>query len=75
MSDWQDLGLGHREHPLLGRLIVDTATGRTGILRAIAPEQVEGIRGSRMVTRAWCAPVGGGLEWTVSPDRIAEAKR
>lgn len=78
MSDRKDLGtgLGHQEHPLLGRLVVDTATGRTGVLRAIAPEQIEGPGGrARSVTRAWCAPAGGGREWTVPPDRIAEAKR
>ncbi|WP_372412046.1 hypothetical protein [Streptomyces luteireticuli] len=76
MSAQQDLGLGHQAHPLLGRLVVDTATDRTGVLRAVAPEQVEGPGGrSRMVTRAWLAPEHGGREWTAPVDRITAANR
>ncbi|MEU1312568.1 hypothetical protein ABZ419_27265 [Streptomyces cinnamoneus] len=76
MSAREDLGLGHQAHPLLGHRVVDTATDRTGVLRAIAPEQVTGPGGrSRMVTRAWLAPVDGGREWTAPVDRIVEAKR
>lgn len=75
MSVGQDLGLGHQAHPLLGRRVVDH-TGRTGVLRAIAPEQVTGLGGRpRTVMRAWLAPEAGGREWTAPVDRIEEARR
>lgn len=57
----QGLGLMHRSHPWLGREVTDTATGRTGVLRAIAPD----VDQPRLV--AWLAPVGGGKEWTTDP--------
>jgi hypothetical protein len=41
-SPGRPLGTGHRDHPLLGCRVVDTATGRTGVLRAICPETVFG---------------------------------
>ncbi|MGW0880357.1 hypothetical protein [Streptomyces sp. NPDC002671] len=53
-----DLGLMHRSHQWLGREVRDTATGCTGILRAIAPEP----NGTRLV--AWLRPKRGGMEWT-----------
>ena len=75
-----DLGLGHRAHPLLGRLVVDTATGRSGILRAICPEPDTRHAYADPVPRpgsgqpvAWIAPLGGGREWTAAPDAVAEA--
>lgn len=51
-------GLMHRDHPWMGRDVEDTATGRRGILRAIAPD----IDRPRPV--AWPMPAGGGTEWT-----------
>ncbi|MCZ9349063.1 hypothetical protein NGM36_04505 [Streptomyces mutabilis] len=57
--------LQHRSHRWIGRVVEDTATGRTGILRAIAPDTDD----SRPV--AWLAPVGGGLEWTTAPSALA----
>ncbi len=60
------LGLMHRSHPWLGRTVTDTATGRTGILRAIAPD----VDRPRLV--AWLAPVGGGVEWTTDPEALDE---
>jgi hypothetical protein len=60
------LGLGHRSHPWIGRTVTDTRTGRTGILRAIAPD----VNRPRIV--AWLAPVGGGVEWTTDPKALDE---
>lgn len=66
-------GLGHYEHPWLGREVVDTATGRRGILRAVAPEADEvrlepGVALARLKGKpvAWLQPVGGGVEWTTA---------
>lgn len=77
VSNSRETGLGHWEHPLLGKEVVDTATGRTGILRAICPDPDE--CPARPDTkswpgesplRAWLSPVGGGREWTTAPDAI-----
>ncbi|MFC8856840.1 hypothetical protein ACFT5D_27730 [Streptomyces sp. NPDC057144] len=57
--------LQHRSHRWLGRVVEDTATGRKGILRAVAPD----IDTPRTV--AWLAPVGGGREWTTAPGALA----
>ncbi|MET8566153.1 hypothetical protein ABZV75_38430 [Streptomyces flaveolus] len=50
----------HRRHPWIGRAVLDTATGRRGVLRAVAPLP----DGTRPV--AWLRPAGGGREWTTS---------
>ncbi|MFJ5029518.1 hypothetical protein ACIQB5_15645 [Streptomyces sp. NPDC088560] len=70
------LGLGHHDHRWLRQEVVDTATGRHGILRAIAPDT----DGPQLVTSggrldpklvAWLAPLGGGgVEWTTDPDLL-----
>jgi hypothetical protein len=60
-----DLGLLHRDHRWLNRVVTDTVTGRRGILRAIAPDT-----GAHPV--AWLAPVGGGVEWTTPPGALAD---
>lgn len=60
-----DLGFQHRDHGWLNRVVTDTATGRRGILRAIAPDT-----GAHPV--AWLAPVGGGVEWTTLPSALAD---
>ncbi|MFH9044807.1 hypothetical protein ACH4FA_36570 [Streptomyces sp. NPDC017966] len=44
----------HRDHPWLGRAVTDTATGRRGTLRAIAPD------GDKPRPVAWLQPPGGG---------------
>lgn len=73
--------LGHHEHPLLGHPVIDTATGRVGILRAICPEQVQVSShtafpvSARSFMAAWLAPIGGGREWTTAPSAIQEADR
>lgn len=75
----QPLALGHFDHPLLGRLVVDHAhDDRIGVLRAIAPEvdspslgPVWRIPDTEPV--AWLAPKGGGLEWSTDPDAIEAA--
>lgn len=58
-------GLQHRDHKWLGREVEDTATGRRGILRAIAPD----VNKPRPV--AWLQPEGGGTEWTTEPGSLA----
>ncbi|MER6847034.1 hypothetical protein AB0A81_26500 [Streptomyces flaveolus] len=50
----------HHTHPLLGRPVLDTASGRTGVLQAIAPD------GDTPQPVAWLRPEGGGTEWTTS---------
>jgi hypothetical protein len=80
-SDNAQLGLGHRSHPLLGKPVVDTVSGRHGILRAVAPTMTMGVRGvfepsqshiSKFPVAAWLAPHGGGREWTTGVDAIEE---
>ncbi|REK91109.1 hypothetical protein DY245_06585 [Streptomyces inhibens] len=74
------LGLGHYEHPLLGRLVVDHAhDDRIGVLRAIAPD-VGGPNVKPMLRIpdtppvAWLVPEGGGVEWSTNPDAIEAAQ-
>ncbi|MFE3601383.1 hypothetical protein [Streptomyces sp. NPDC059142] len=55
----------HRDHPWLGREVEDTATGRRGTLRAIAPE------GNSPHPVAWLIASGGGTEWTTDPMALA----
>lgn len=59
------IGLLHRDHPWIGREVEDAATGRRGILRAIAPD------GDRPRPVAWLLPAGGGTEWTTDPGALA----
>ncbi|MFI1507583.1 hypothetical protein [Streptomyces sp. NPDC020597] len=54
----------HREHPWIGREVEDTATGRRGVLRAIAPD----LNGTRAL--AWLRPATGGMEWTTNPSAL-----
>ncbi|MFJ6889907.1 hypothetical protein ACIQRC_34380 [Streptomyces californicus] len=42
---------------------------RRGTLRAIAPDV------DKPVLVAWLLPVGGGVEWTTSPDALARPER
>jgi hypothetical protein len=67
VSGGRYLGLGHESHPLLGTLVVDTASGRVGILRAIVQDDPRRRAGLR---RAWLRPEGGGVEWTTDPDAV-----
>ncbi|WP_435059574.1 hypothetical protein [Streptomyces sp. bgisy060] len=59
------MSLLHQDHPWIGREVEDTATGRRGTLRAIAPD--DGVRPRLM---AWLQPPGGGIEWTTDPDAL-----
>ncbi|MCR8573592.1 hypothetical protein [Streptomyces sp. Isolate_219] len=76
----QDLGLGHWDHPLLGRRVVDHAHGdRIGVLRAIAPDSKD--NGYNLVVMvpdtppvAWLSPPAGGREWTTALDAIEAAR-
>ncbi len=58
-------GLLHHGHPWLGRDVEDTATGKRGTLRAIAPD------GDKPHPVAWLLPPGGGMEWTTDPGALA----
>lgn len=80
MSSKLGLGLGHERHPLLGKLVVDRASGREGVLRAICPEpeapaawMSPALRPGSGPRMAWLVPAGGGVEWTTAPDAIEEA--
>ncbi|WP_042424497.1 hypothetical protein [Streptacidiphilus anmyonensis] len=64
---------GHHRHPLLGRTVEDTATGRTGTLRAVMDTQLIGNHGTRTVKLAYVLPPGGGVEWTTEPGNIKAA--
>ncbi|AKN75016.1 hypothetical protein QR97_39770 [Streptomyces sp. PBH53] len=64
MSSGPD-SLLHHAHPWIGRTVEDTATGRRGVLRAVAPDPET----SRPV--AWLAPAGGGTEWTTALGAVA----
>ncbi|TDC25407.1 hypothetical protein E1265_07050 [Streptomyces sp. 8K308] len=69
----RDIGLGHRDHPLLGHVVLDTETNRTGILRALCPELPDGgAPDLREQMMAWLAPLNGGREWTTSPAAIRD---
>ncbi|MFE7780606.1 hypothetical protein [Streptomyces nigrescens] len=80
-TNTRPLGLGHFEHPLLGRLVVDHASGgRVGVLRAIAPDvdnrdAEPELKVPDTPPVAWLAPEGGGLEWTTDPLQIEAAPR
>lgn len=54
----------HDDHPWIGRNVEDTATGRRGILRAIAPD------GAEPRPMAWLLSEGG-TEWTTDPGSLA----
>lgn len=66
----------HHPHPWLGRQVRDGATGKTGVLCAIAPEPDDGppkepvVRLEDRPPVAWLRPVGGGREWTTDPNRL-----
>ncbi|REK89534.1 hypothetical protein DY245_15170 [Streptomyces inhibens] len=76
----QPLGLGHGDHPLLGRRVVDHAhDDRVGVLRAIAPDVKDNnpgfvLRVPNTPLVAWLALEGGGVEWTTAPDAIEAAE-
>ncbi|MFI8194117.1 hypothetical protein ACIF8T_36165 [Streptomyces sp. NPDC085946] len=55
----------HDRHRLLGHLASGTVSGRTGVLRGVAPE------GDAPKPVAWLLPAGGGIEWT-TPIRAIE---
>lgn len=38
MSAERYAGLGHQAHPWIGREVVDTVSGRFGLLRAVCPD-------------------------------------
>ncbi|MFD5415780.1 hypothetical protein [Streptomyces nojiriensis] len=58
----RDLGLGHEEHPLLGRRVRDIASGTEGKLMAVVREEVATHTGPRWTRRAYIRPQAGGRE-------------
>ncbi|MEU7384705.1 MULTISPECIES: hypothetical protein [unclassified Streptomyces] len=50
----------HERHQLIGRRARDPVSGRTGVLRAIVPDD------DAPRPAAWPIPAGGGIEWTTS---------
>jgi hypothetical protein len=55
----------HETHRLIGRLVRDTISGRTGVLRAVTPD------GDAPKPVAWLIPAQGGIEWT-TPVQVIE---
>lgn len=81
MKAGRALGLGHFAHPWLGHTVLDTATGRTGVLRAVCPEPRSSTMPLDPTLRpgdgppvAWLTPPGGGREWTTRPDALTQQK-
>ncbi|MGP3968936.1 hypothetical protein [Streptomyces sp. 6N223] len=72
MTSGQHLGLLHEAHPLLGRLVLDTSSGRIGVLRAVVRDDASRRAARR---RAWLRPEGGGVEWATDPEAITELDR
>jgi hypothetical protein len=67
------LGLGHFDHPLIGKTVEDATTGRAGTLRAVMETTLITGHGRRVECLAYVLPPGGGLEWTTSPSNIKAA--
>jgi hypothetical protein len=57
----------HQGHRLIGCCVRDTLSGRTGVLRAIAPD------GDNPKPVAWLRPERGGIEWTTAPEALEAA--
>ncbi|MFD9380113.1 hypothetical protein ACFWBH_32150 [Streptomyces sp. NPDC059999] len=54
---------GHERHPLVGRLVRDTASGVEGRLMAVVREELPSHTGTpRWIRRAYIRPRGGGVE-------------
>ncbi|MEU8653645.1 hypothetical protein [Streptomyces sp. NPDC048737] len=51
-------GMLHERPRLIGRLVRDAVSGRTGVLRAVAPD------GDAAQPVAWLMSAGSGIEWT-----------
>ncbi|MCY0924202.1 hypothetical protein [Streptomyces sp. H27-H5] len=64
------LGLGHQDHPLLGRQVRDTASGTVGKLMAVVVEEVPTHRGPRRVRLAYLRRDGGGRELATAVGNI-----
>ncbi|MFI6006703.1 hypothetical protein ACIA98_41265 [Streptomyces sp. NPDC051366] len=56
-------GDGHEEHPLIGRLVRDIASGTEGRLVAVVREDLPTHTGTpRTTRRAYIRPAAGGVE-------------
>lgn len=56
-------GDGHEEHPLIGRLVRDIASGTEGQLVAVVREDLPTHSGTpRTTRRAYIRPTAGGVE-------------
>ncbi len=67
----QDTVVEHLAHPLDGSLVLDTSTGRTGV---ISGQQIKRISWSDQVVQrlVWLAPPGGGYQWSADPDGLVK---
>lgn len=64
-------GDGHEEHPLIGRLVRDIASGTEGRLMAVVREDLPTHTGvPRMSRRAYIRPTAGGVELTTAVDNV-----
>ncbi|MFD3326790.1 hypothetical protein [Streptomyces sp. NPDC058701] len=70
MKRGTSLGSIHENHPLLGSLVRDIASGTEGELVAVVREEVPTHRGSCWSRRAYIRPVGGGTELPTALDNI-----
>ncbi|MEU9798565.1 hypothetical protein [Streptomyces sp. NPDC051000] len=62
---------GHERHPLVGRLVRDTASGVEGRLMAVVREELPSHTGTpRWIRRAYIRPRGGGVERIADPADI-----
>ncbi|MFZ3475925.1 hypothetical protein ACODT3_40795 [Streptomyces sp. 4.24] len=64
-------GDGHEDHPLLGRLVRDIASGTEGNLSAVVCEKLPTYTGPPRTTRlAYIRPKGGGPELSTALGNI-----
>ncbi|MGP3691193.1 hypothetical protein ACTVZO_42110 [Streptomyces sp. IBSNAI002] len=62
---------GHEDHPLIGQLVRDIASGTEGILQAVVREALPTHTGRACPVRlAYIRPIGGGTELTTSVDNL-----
>ncbi|MEU9237122.1 hypothetical protein [Streptomyces subrutilus] len=62
---------GHEDHPLIGQLVRDIASGTEGILQAVVHDALPTHTGqARSVRLAYIRPTGGGVELTTSVDNL-----
>ncbi|MFD7840766.1 hypothetical protein [Streptomyces sp. NPDC059761] len=64
-------GDGHQQHPLIGRLVRDIASGTEGRLMAVLIEEVPTYTGAVRTSRlAYLRPAAGGVEFPTHLENI-----